>query len=55
MIYLHGEVLNGRGLASKDINGFSDPYCILKIKEQKFKTEVKKKTLNPSWFEMFTL
>jgi Ca2+-dependent lipid-binding protein len=38
-----------------DITGYSDPFCILKISEQKFKTKVKKRTLNPVWNEKFEL
>lgn len=58
-------VMAGRDLASKDLNGFSgnrikkdsdfaDPWCEISIKEQKFKTKIKKKTLNPVWDEEFT-
>ncbi|XP_063216806.1 extended synaptotagmin-2-like [Bacillus rossius redtenbacheri] len=39
-------------LVSKDLNGFSDPYCELKVNgECKYKSRVKKKTLNPCWDE----
>lgn len=39
-------------LESKDLNGFSDPYCEFKIGgECKYKSSVRKKTLNPCWDE----
>lgn len=35
-----------------DMNGFSDPYCELKVNSEcKYKSSVKKKTLNPVWEE----
>jgi len=46
-------VIAGRNLPSKDLNGLSDPYCILKIKEQVYKTNIIRYTLNPTWNEMF--
>lgn len=37
---------------AKDLNGYSDPYCVVKINsEVKYRTRVKKKTLNPEWEE----
>ena len=36
--------------------GFSDPYCEVRINnERKFTTSIKKKTLNPVWDEFVTL
>lgn len=38
---------------SKDLNGFSDPYFELKVNgKRKYKSSIKKKTLNPIWDEM---
>jgi Ca2+-dependent lipid-binding protein len=62
------EILLKRGvnLASRDFNGFSDPYCILFIqkkagdsdsnsrrRKKKLKSSVIKKNLNPEWNEVF--
>lgn len=41
-----------RDLVPMDKNGFSDPYCELKVNgECKYKTTIKKKTLHPVWEE----
>jgi len=56
-VSLQLEIIAGRGLASKDRNGFSDPYCTIwfedekgvKDRASKRKTAVMKKTLNPVW------
>jgi len=49
------KVEQGRNLAAKDLNGFSDPYCILCLFDRNFKilpgtvrrTKIINKTLNP--------
>jgi len=43
------EILEGRGLASEDINGRSDPYVKVECGRWKQRTKVKKETLNPTW------
>lgn len=45
-------ILRARDLVAMDMNGFSDPYCELKVNSEcKYKSSVKKKTLNPLWEE----
>ena len=53
---LHIHVDRARGLAAADINGYSDPYIKTyllpdKDKHTKWKTSIKKKTLNPIYDE----
>lgn len=47
--------MEARNLASKDANGFSDPYIKLRIGSQQKKTEIMKKTLNPVYNANFEL
>jgi serine/threonine protein kinase len=47
------KVVSGSGLASKDANGKSDPFCCVWCGPMKFKTKVKPKTLTPVWDETF--
>ncbi|CAM1331331.1 Uncharacterised protein g10548 [Pycnogonum litorale] len=49
-------VISAIDLVSKDLNGFSDPYCEVRVSDEiVFKTSVKKKTLNPEWNESVTI
>jgi hypothetical protein len=51
---LRVEVLRGAGLPAGDRTGFSDPYCKFKLNDKDvYKTEIKKKTLDPVWNENF--
>ncbi|ORX87751.1 hypothetical protein BCR32DRAFT_215001 [Anaeromyces robustus] len=47
--HLKVEVFEARDLLSKDFNGKSDPYVVLKLGRQKHQTSVIPKTLNPNW------
>lgn len=54
---LHVGVIRCAGLISMDTNGYSDPYVKVTLKpdgkeKKKFKTSVKKKTLNPEFNEV---
>ncbi|KAL0489634.1 piccolo [Acrasis kona] len=42
-------VLAGRNLASRDWNGRSDPYCIIKYENGEYRSDKKNSTLNPVW------
>ncbi|XP_071454089.1 uncharacterized protein [Hetaerina americana] len=45
-------IIRACDLVAKDLNGFSDPYCEVKVDGQlKYRSSVRKKTLNPSWEE----
>mmetsp|Transcript_68411 Transcript_68411/g.164220 ORF Transcript_68411/g.164220 Transcript_68411/m.164220 type:complete len:465 (+) Transcript_68411:117-1511(+) len=57
--FLHVVVQSGRGLPAADFsflpkNQTSDPYVVLKFGEQRYRTAVKAKTLNPVWGEACT-
>lgn len=46
-------LLRASDLVSKELNGFSDPYFELKVNGKcKYKSSIKKNTLNPVWNEM---
>eukprot|EP01128_Nolandella_sp_AFSM9_P006026 TRINITY_DN3028_c0_g1_i1.p1 TRINITY_DN3028_c0_g1~~TRINITY_DN3028_c0_g1_i1.p1 ORF type:complete len:1097 (+),score=269.14 TRINITY_DN3028_c0_g1_i1:55-3291(+) len=47
-------VMSGKNLVSRDANGLSDPYVILTLVDQKEKSNVVKKSLNPEWGAEFT-
>lgn len=46
---LRVHVFEARDLEKKDVTGKSDPYVILKVGAQEFKTPVIKRDLNPQW------
>lgn len=47
MLRVH--VFEARDLEKKDVTGKSDPYVILNVGAQEFKTQVIKRDLNPQW------
>ena len=50
------ELLDGHGIRGVDRGGKSDPYVVFQLNGQKvYKSQTKKKTLNPEWNETFTV
>lgn len=48
------KIISCRNLAAKDKNGFSDPYCQIRLgKRLKQSTKVIPKTLSPAWHAEF--
>ena len=48
-------ICRARGLTAKDRGGTSDPYAVLACGQQKQKTKVVAKNLNPTWDEKFVM
>jgi Ca2+-dependent lipid-binding protein len=48
-------VLRAEGLASADINGKSDPFCVIQLINQYVQTHTEYKTLSPEWGKLFEL
>ncbi|KAM9978528.1 hypothetical protein ACTFIY_012297 [Dictyostelium cf. discoideum] len=55
MNILQVNVIEGRDLVASDSNGFSDCYATLILGQQKKKTKIIKKSLNPKWGETFLM
>lgn len=48
------DLLDGHGIRGVDRGGKSDPYVVFQLNGQKvYKSQTKKKTLNPEWNENF--
>ncbi|GMI72242.1 hypothetical protein like AT1G03370 [Hibiscus trionum] len=47
------DVIEARNIPAMDLNGLSDPYVKLQLGKQRHRTKVVKKSLNPSWGEVF--
>ncbi|KAG0129346.1 phosphatidylserine decarboxylase-domain-containing protein [Tuber indicum] len=54
-LVLKATAVQGRNLAPKDKNGFSDPYLVLSLGDYRFQTEAIQKTLNPTWNDTFEM
>ncbi|KAE9550845.1 hypothetical protein FO519_005949 [Halicephalobus sp. NKZ332] len=52
--HLSVKVFRAEGLASADINGKSDPFCVLELVNARLQTHTEYKTLNPEWNKLFT-
>ncbi|TGZ81622.1 hypothetical protein EX30DRAFT_348439 [Ascodesmis nigricans] len=54
-LVLKTTVVQGRNLAAKDKNGFSDPYIVVAWCDYRFQTEAQPKTLDPTWNDTFDM
>jgi len=48
-------VIQARKLIAKDASGTSDPYCVVHILDQKYKTGIRYRDRNPVWNETFQI
>ncbi|XP_063222777.1 multiple C2 and transmembrane domain-containing protein isoform X3 [Bacillus rossius redtenbacheri] len=48
-------LVEGKNLLPMDVDGFSDPYTKFRLGNEKYKSHVVYKSLNPSWLEQFDL
>uniref|UniRef100_T1JFU4 C2 domain-containing protein n=1 Tax=Strigamia maritima TaxID=126957 RepID=T1JFU4_STRMM len=48
------KVFKAQGLASADIGGKSDPFCVLELVNARLQTQTEYKTLSPEWQKIFT-
>lgn len=53
--YLNLTIQDAKGVKPMDWNGYSDPYCLIFLGNEKGKTSYKPVTLDPVWNEDFTL
>lgn len=53
--HLTVRVYKAKGLASADLGGKSDPFCVLELVNSRLQTQTEYKTLCPSWQKIFTL
>ncbi|XP_033749601.1 multiple C2 and transmembrane domain-containing protein 1-like isoform X2 [Pecten maximus] len=52
--WLQVKVFRAQNLASADIGGKSDPFCVLELVNARLQTQTEYKTLNPEWNKVFT-
>ncbi|XP_022105841.1 multiple C2 and transmembrane domain-containing protein 2-like isoform X3 [Acanthaster planci] len=52
--WLQIKVIKAQGLASADLGGKSDPFCVLELVNSRLQTQTLYKTLNPEWGKVFT-
>ncbi|XP_050368771.1 C2 domain-containing protein At1g53590-like isoform X2 [Argentina anserina] len=53
--HLKVEIIEASEMKASDLNGFADPYVTGQFGVYQFKTKIRKKTLNPKWFEEFKI
>ncbi|XP_062868413.1 multiple C2 and transmembrane domain-containing protein 2 [Trichomycterus rosablanca] len=52
--FLQVKVLKASDLLAADLNGKSDPFCVLELGNDRLQTHTVYKTLNPEWNKVFT-
>ncbi|KAG5270040.1 hypothetical protein AALO_G00187960 [Alosa alosa] len=52
--FLQVKVIKATDLLAADLNGKSDPFCVLELGNDRLQTHTIYKTLNPEWNEVFT-
>ncbi|XP_071844692.1 multiple C2 and transmembrane domain-containing protein 1-like isoform X3 [Apostichopus japonicus] len=52
--WLQVKVIKAQNLASADIGGKSDPFCVVELVNSRLQTQTQYKTLNPEWGKVFT-
>lgn len=52
--FLQVKVIKATDLISADLNGKSDPFCVLELGNSRLQTHTIYKTLNPEWNKVFT-
>nr|XP_046163470.1 multiple C2 and transmembrane domain-containing protein 2 [Oncorhynchus gorbuscha] len=52
--FLQVKVFNATDLTSTDLNGKSDPFCVLELGNSRLQTHTIYKTLSPEWNKVFT-
>jgi Ca2+-dependent lipid-binding protein len=53
--HLSVKVFKAHNVASADIGGKSDPFCVLELVNARLQTHTEYKTLNPEWNKIFNL
>ncbi|KXN64569.1 C2-domain-containing protein, partial [Conidiobolus coronatus NRRL 28638] len=53
--FIRFRLISGRNLVSRDINGFSDPFVVIKVEGGRVQSGKQMKTLNPEWNEILDL
>ncbi|XP_059213612.1 multiple C2 and transmembrane domain-containing protein 1 isoform X3 [Centropristis striata] len=51
---LQVKVMRAEGLMAADVNGKSDPFCVLELNNDRLQTHTVYKNLNPEWNKVFT-